>query len=151
MMTTPTLGPSDKLAQITSNLFLNAAQAAAMKRDPSAILTIDDDVEEYHTELQSLIDLQQEIQTAHKNKSDYARCIGIVENDLETVNKTIQILQNLMTTTLTLCAIELPHPPKMSGDRKELPNFISKVCMKLIGEDGHFWMTNTNYATSMVI
>jgi hypothetical protein len=43
-----------------------------------------------------------------------------------------------MTNTLTLRAIELPHPPEYSGDRKELPNFISKVCSKLAGENGRF-------------
>jgi hypothetical protein len=43
-----------------------------------------------------------------------------------------------MTTTPTLRAIELPYPPEYSGDRKELLNFISKVCLKLLGENGHF-------------
>jgi hypothetical protein len=43
-----------------------------------------------------------------------------------------------MTTTPTLRAIELPHPPKYSGDRKELPNFISQVYLKLVGENGCF-------------
>jgi hypothetical protein len=43
-----------------------------------------------------------------------------------------------MTTTPTLRAIKLPYPPEYSGDRKELPNFISKVCSKLAGENGRF-------------
>jgi hypothetical protein len=43
-----------------------------------------------------------------------------------------------MTNAPTLRAIELPHPPEYSGDRKELPNFISKVHSKLAGENGHF-------------
>jgi hypothetical protein len=45
---TPASGSSDKLAQITSTLFLNATQVAAMKVDPLAILTIDEDIAEYH-------------------------------------------------------------------------------------------------------
>jgi hypothetical protein len=36
---------------ITSALFFNTAQAAGVKADPSAILTIDEDIEEYHREL----------------------------------------------------------------------------------------------------
>jgi hypothetical protein len=43
-----------------------------------------------------------------------------------------------MTNALTLRAIELPHPPEYSGDRKELPNFISKVRSKLAAEKGRF-------------
>jgi hypothetical protein len=43
-----------------------------------------------------------------------------------------------MTNTLTLQVIELPYPPKYSRDRKELPNFISKVHSKLAGENGYF-------------
>jgi hypothetical protein len=43
-----------------------------------------------------------------------------------------------MTNVPTLQAIELPHPPEYSGDRKEVPNFISKVRSKLAGENGHF-------------
>jgi hypothetical protein len=58
--------------------------------------------------------------------------------DLKTSNKTIRSLQGLTTTTPTLRAIELPHPPEYSGDRKELPNVISKVHSKLAGENGHF-------------
>jgi hypothetical protein len=43
-----------------------------------------------------------------------------------------------MTNAPTLRAIELPHPPEYSGDRKELPNFNSKVHSKLAGENGRF-------------
>jgi hypothetical protein len=43
-----------------------------------------------------------------------------------------------MINTPTLRAIELPHPPKYSRDRKELLNFISKVHSKLAAETGHF-------------
>jgi hypothetical protein len=50
-MTTPASGPSDKLARITSALFLDDAQAPAMKADPSAILTIDEDIAENRREL----------------------------------------------------------------------------------------------------
>jgi hypothetical protein len=72
-MTTPASSPSDKLARITSALFLNAAQAAAVKADPSAILTIDEDIAEYHRELKLIIDLQKEVEVIRTNNTDYAR------------------------------------------------------------------------------
>jgi hypothetical protein len=137
-MTTPASDPSDKLAQITSALFLNATQVAAMKVDPLAILTIDQDIEEYRWELKLIIDLQKEVQVIRTDNMDYARCIVSLKDNLKTTNKTIRILQGLMTNTPTLRAIELPHPPKYSGDRKEVPNFISKVRSKLAGENGGF-------------
>jgi hypothetical protein len=43
-----------------------------------------------------------------------------------------------MITTPTLRAIKVPHPPEYSGDRQQLPNFISKVYSKLAGENTHF-------------
>jgi hypothetical protein len=137
-MTTPASGPSNKLARITSTLFLNAAQAAAITADPSAILTIDKDIEEYHQELKLIIDLQKEVQVIHTSNTDYTQYVVSLKDNLKTTNKTIRILQGLMTTTPTLRAIELPHPPKYSGDRKELPNFISKVHSKLAGENRCF-------------
>jgi hypothetical protein len=48
MMMTPASGPSDKFVRVTSTVFLNAAQAAAVKADTLVILKIDDDIEEYH-------------------------------------------------------------------------------------------------------
>jgi hypothetical protein len=57
MMMTPASGLSDTFAQITSALFLNTTQVAAMKVDPSSILTIDEDIAEYHRELKLIIDL----------------------------------------------------------------------------------------------
>jgi hypothetical protein len=50
-MMTPAPGPSDKSVQVTSTLFLNAAQAATVKADMLVILAIGDDLEEYHWEL----------------------------------------------------------------------------------------------------
>jgi hypothetical protein len=137
-MPTPASGPSDKLAWITSTLFLDAAQAAAMKADPSAILTIDEDIAEYRRELKLIIDLQKEVQGMRTNNTDHARHVVSLEDDLKTANKTIRILQGLTTNAPTLRAIELPHPPEYSGDKKELPNFISKVHSKLAGENGRF-------------
>jgi hypothetical protein len=125
-MMTPASGPSDKLAQITYALFLDAAQAAAMNVDPSAFLTIDEDIAEYCRELRLIIDLQKEVQVIRTNNTDYASHVVSLEDDLKTANKTIQILQGLTTNTPTLRAIELPHPPEYSGDRKELPNFYFK-------------------------
>jgi hypothetical protein len=135
---TPPSGPSDKLARITSALFLNATQAATVKVDPLVILTIDEDIEEYRRELKLIIDLQKEVQVIRTDNTDYARCIVTLEDDLKTANKTIRILQGLMTNAPSLRAIELPHPPEYSGDRKELPSFISKVRSKLAGENGRF-------------
>jgi hypothetical protein len=107
-MTTPASGPSDKLVRITSALFLNAASAATVKADSLAILKIDNDIEEYRWELKLIIDLQKEIQVICTDNTDYARHIGILEGDLQTANKTIRIVQGLMTNTPTLRAIELP-------------------------------------------
>jgi hypothetical protein len=135
---TPASGPSDKLAWITSALFLDATQAAAVKADPSAILTIDEDIAEYHRELKLIIDLQKEVEVIHTNNTDYPRRVVSLKDNLKTANKTIRILQGLMTTAPTLRAIELPYPPEYSGDWKELPNFISKVHLKLAAENGHF-------------
>jgi hypothetical protein len=50
--------------------------------DPSAILTIDEDIEEYHKEIKLIIDLQKEIQVIHTDNMDYARCIGTLEGNL---------------------------------------------------------------------
>jgi hypothetical protein len=88
--------------------------------------------------LKLIIDLQKEVQVIHTSNTDYARCVVFLEDDLKTANKTIRILQGLMTTTPTLQAIELPHRREYSGDRKELPNFISKLRSKLAGENRCF-------------
>jgi hypothetical protein len=56
MITTPASGPSDKLARITSALYLDTTYLATVKPDPSAILTIDEDIEEHHQELKLIID-----------------------------------------------------------------------------------------------
>jgi hypothetical protein len=89
MMTTPTSGPSNKLARITSALFLNTTQAATMIADLSAILTIDDDIEEYCRELKLIIDLQKEVEIIHTNNTEYARHVVSLEDNLKTANKTI--------------------------------------------------------------
>jgi hypothetical protein len=138
MMTTPEPGPSNKLVPITCALLLNNTHVAAVKVDMLAILTIDDNIKEYRQELQLIIDLEKEIQVVHADNLDYARHINILEGDLQMANKKIQILQGLMTNTLTLRAIKLSHPPEYSTDRKELPNFISKVHSKLAGQNDFF-------------
>jgi hypothetical protein len=71
MMMTPASSLSDKLARITSALFLNATQVAAMKADPSAILTIDKDIAEYRRELKLIIDLQKAVKVIHTNNTKY--------------------------------------------------------------------------------
>jgi hypothetical protein len=70
MMTTA-YGPSDILAWITSTLFLNTTQVATVTVDPSVILTIDKDIEEYHLELKLIIDLQKEVQVICTSNIDY--------------------------------------------------------------------------------
>jgi hypothetical protein len=45
---------------------------AAVKAHPSAILTIDKDIAEYHQELKLIIDLQKEVEVIHTNNMDYA-------------------------------------------------------------------------------
>jgi hypothetical protein len=64
MMMMPASGPSNKLVRITSTLLLNVTQAATVKADISAILKVDDDIQEYQWELQLIIDLQKEIQVS---------------------------------------------------------------------------------------
>jgi hypothetical protein len=83
------------------------AHAATVKKDPSAILTIDDNIKEYRRELQTLLDVQTELQKSHIDNSDFARHIGDLERDLKTANGTIRILQKLTTGTPTLCIIKL--------------------------------------------
>jgi hypothetical protein len=91
MMMTPASGLSDKLARITAALFLNTSQAATMKADLSMILTIDEDIAEYHWELKLIIDLQKEVQVIHTDNTDYAWHIVSLEDDRKTTNKTIRI------------------------------------------------------------
>jgi hypothetical protein len=71
-MMSPASGPSDKLARITSALFLNATQVATVIVDPLAILTIDEDIEEYHRELKLIINLQKEVQVICTSNTNYA-------------------------------------------------------------------------------
>jgi hypothetical protein len=106
--------------------------------DTLAILTIDDDIKEYCWELKLIIDLEKEIEVIRTDNMDYAQRIIILEGHLQSAKKTIRILQGLMINTPTLRAIEFPHPPQYSGDRKELLNFILIVCLKLAGENCHF-------------
>jgi hypothetical protein len=75
---------------------------ATVKVDPSAILTIDEDIAEYCRELKLIIDLQKEVQVIRTDNTDYAGCIVSLEDDLKTANKTIRIVQGLMTNALTL-------------------------------------------------
>jgi hypothetical protein len=69
---------------------------------------------------------------------DYACNMRILEDNLQTANKTSQILKGLTTNTPTLRAMKLHHTPEYSRDRKDLPNIISKVHSKLVGENGYF-------------
>jgi hypothetical protein len=67
-------GSSDKegkMATITSVMFLYAAQVATTKKDPSAILTIDDNINQYRQELQTILDLETEFRSSCKDNSHY--------------------------------------------------------------------------------
>jgi hypothetical protein len=138
MMIPPIPALSNKLLQITSALILNTTQVAAIIAGILVILAIDNNIEEYYWELLLLFNMQKDLQATLKDNIDYIYHISILENNPKMANKTIQILQNLITNTLTLYTIELPYPPKYSGDRKELPNCITKVHLKLIGENSQF-------------
>jgi hypothetical protein len=83
-----------------------------------------------------LIDLCAELEESHKDNSDYASRIADLKRDLASANTTIRMLQATANQTIlpTVKPIELPHPPKFSGDHKELLNFISNVHSKLGGE-----------------
>jgi hypothetical protein len=71
-MITPTSGLSDKLALITSTIFLNTTKVATMKVDPLGILIIHEDIEEYYWELKLIINLHKEVQVIYTNNTDYA-------------------------------------------------------------------------------
>jgi hypothetical protein len=72
MMMTLTLQMSYKLDKITSVLLLNATEVATMKANTTAILKIDDDIEEYHRELQLILDVQKQIQIICTDDTHYA-------------------------------------------------------------------------------
>jgi hypothetical protein len=138
MLTTPTPGPSDKLVQITTALFLKPTEVAAGKAGMLSIIIIDDNIEEYIRDLQMLTDLQNKLQATCADSTDYIGCICSLQNNLEMAKKTIPILQDLITHTPTHCAIEVPHHAEYSVDRKELLNVIAQVRSKPVGENGHF-------------
>jgi hypothetical protein len=79
-----------------------------------------------------LIDLHAELEESQKANSDYASQIADLECDLTNANTIIRMLQAATNhTSLPIVKpIELPHPPKFSGNCKELLNFISKVRSK---------------------
>jgi hypothetical protein len=60
-----------------------------MKADLSVILTIDDDIAEYHRELKVIIDLEKEVKVIHTNNTDYACHVVSLKDNLKTANKTI--------------------------------------------------------------
>jgi hypothetical protein len=56
----PTPRPSSEItkkAEINHILFFNAIQVATVKKDPSAIFMISDNIDEYCKELQMILDL----------------------------------------------------------------------------------------------
>jgi hypothetical protein len=58
--------------EMTSTLFLNATQVAAVKNDPSNVFAILDNITHYQPELQILCDLHAEVESCQKDNSDYA-------------------------------------------------------------------------------
>jgi hypothetical protein len=88
--------------------------------------------------LKILLNLQAELQISYKDNLDYACNIGDLKRDLKIANGITWILQTLAIYTPTLPIIKLPYPPKYSGEQKDLWNSISKVLLKLAGENRRF-------------
>jgi hypothetical protein len=57
---------------ITSTLLLNATSVATVKKDPSNIFAIQDNISHYQQELPILSDLNAKVESSQKDKSDYA-------------------------------------------------------------------------------
>jgi hypothetical protein len=51
-----------------------------VKVDLWVILTIDEDITEYHRELKLIVDLQKEVKVIHTNNTDYAQHIVSLED-----------------------------------------------------------------------
>jgi hypothetical protein len=87
-----------------------------------------------------LTDLLTELEESQKDNSDDANRITELECDLASANTTIRILQAAVnhTSIPTTKPIKLPYPLEISGDYKELLNFISKVHSKLTGESSQY-------------
>jgi hypothetical protein len=119
-------------------LFWDTTQVATVNKDPTAILSIDSNINQYYPELQTMLNLQTELGSSYKNNSKYASYIRALENNLKMANDMIHIFQIVTTNTPTLLVIELPHPPEFCGDSKELPNCISKVRLKFARENHPF-------------
>jgi hypothetical protein len=130
--------PCNMSKEIASILILTAAQKQQVPDNPTLLSknVIPDHVENYKQDQQLLINLHAELAESQKDNSDYASRIADLEQDLPSANTTICMLQAVANHTSLLIAkpIELPHPPEVSGDCKELLNFISKVRSKLAGE-----------------
>jgi hypothetical protein len=124
--------------EIASVLILTAAQKQQVLDDPTVLTknVVPDHIENYKRDQQRLIDLRAELDESQKDNSDYASRIADLEPDLASANTTIHMLQAATnhTSLPTVKPIKLPHPPKFSGNCKELLNFISKVRSKLAGE-----------------
>jgi hypothetical protein len=88
--------------------------------------------------MQTLADLHIELREAQQDNLDYTRQIETLEQNLETANCTIRLLQALPNHAAIAKPIELPHPPEFSGECKDLLNFISKVRSKLSGESARY-------------
>jgi hypothetical protein len=59
--------------EIISSLFLNAIQAATIKKDPSNILVVIDNLTNYHQDMQTLSHLCTELPNSQQDNFDYAK------------------------------------------------------------------------------
>jgi hypothetical protein len=59
--------------EIISSLFLNAIQAATIKKDPSNILVVTDNLTNYHQDMQTLSHLYTELPNSQQDNFDYAK------------------------------------------------------------------------------
>jgi hypothetical protein len=109
-----------------------------VKVDILVILTIDDNIEEYYWALQLLTNLQNILQATYEDSIDYIGYISSLDNHLKIVNKSIWMIQNLITNTPRYYTIELPYYLEYSADILELLHFIANVYSKYIGESSHF-------------
>jgi hypothetical protein len=130
--------PNNASEEIASVLILTTTQKQQVLDDPMVLTKniVLDYVANYKQDQQWLIDLCTRLEESQKDNSDYANWIAELKHNLASANTTIHILQAAInhTSIPTAKPIELPHPPELSGDCKELLNFISKVYSKLAGE-----------------
>jgi hypothetical protein len=128
--------------EIASMVILSAAQKQQVLNEPTVLSknVVSDHAENCKSDHQLLIDICAELAASQKDNADYASRIADLERDLTSANTAIHMLQaTAHDTSLPIAKpIKLPHPPEVSGDCKELLNFISMVHSKLTGQSSRY-------------